>query len=261
MTKPVLYHGAANGPSLPVLAMVFETEADVELRAIDLLAGERHTIPALTQSIARDMGVEGEGPVLVVDGEAMTESVFLAQYLDEMAGGGLQPTDAYAHWEMLMWCRRITERCAPAAAYLGNRAFSQAPLAAMGYADFNALSDTIHSDDLRARWTDLRAGTFDDGQVADSVQKVKDAAQMVEDKLADGREFLMGAFTIADLETYSWLSPMQEVVADAFTDKPRLAAWLDRITARPSVAAALALAGDSNPRQSWAPGPEINRWG
>ena len=38
---------------------------------------------------------EGEGPVLLVDGEAMSESVFIAQYLDDAAGGvGLQPSDA-----------------------------------------------------------------------------------------------------------------------------------------------------------------------
>ena len=261
MTDMILYHGAPNGPSLTVLAMVFETGLPVELRAIDLLRGDRHTIPDLTETVACDMGVEGEGPVLVVDGEAMTESVFLAQYLDESAGAGLQPNDPYAHWEMLMWCRRITERCAPAAAFLGNRAFSHAPLAAMSNTDVGAVTAAIHSDDLRARWTDLRDGVFDDGKIADSIQKVKDAAQMVEHKLADGRDYLMGQFTIADLESYAWLASMTDVVAEAFADKPRTAAWLERIAARPSVAAALALSKDTDPRQSWAPGPEINRWG
>lgn len=261
MTDMILYHGAPNGPSLSVLAMMFETGVNVELRFIDLLAGERHGIPALTQTVARDMGVEGEGPVLVIDGEAMTESVFLAQYLDELAGSGLQPAEAYAHWEMLMWCRRITERCAPAAAFLGNRAFSGARLAAMSDADFGALTAAIHSDDLRARWSDLRGGVFDEAQIADSIQKVKDAANMTEEKLSDGRDFLMGAFTIADLETFAWLAPMQDVVVEAFADKPRTTAWMQRIGARPSVQSALALADGDVPRQSWAPGPEINRWG
>ena len=68
------------------------------------------------------MSIEGEGPVLVADGEPMADSVFLAQYLDEAAGGSLQPTDPYARWEMEMWCRFIIERVAPAAALLGNRA-------------------------------------------------------------------------------------------------------------------------------------------
>jgi GSH-dependent disulfide-bond oxidoreductase len=40
----ILYHGEPNGPSLAVLAALFETGLEVELRHIDLLAGERHTI-------------------------------------------------------------------------------------------------------------------------------------------------------------------------------------------------------------------------
>jgi hypothetical protein len=36
---------------------------------------------------------------------------------------------------------------------------------------------------------------------------------------------------------------------------------MDRVRARPSVQAALARATVSAPQNSWAPGPEINRWG
>jgi GST-like protein len=137
----VLYHGEPNGASLTVLAALAETGDEAALgiacRPIDLLAGERHRIPGLTERVALDMGIEGEGPVLVIDGEAMTESVFLAQYIDELAGGaGLQPADSHAHWEMMMWCRQITERLSPAAALLGNLASSQAEIAAIGAEDF-----------------------------------------------------------------------------------------------------------------------------
>ena len=38
----VLYHGEPNGPSLTVLAALFETGHDAELRNIDLTMGERH---------------------------------------------------------------------------------------------------------------------------------------------------------------------------------------------------------------------------
>jgi len=118
----VLYHGQPNGASLTVLAALEESGLSIECRPIDLLAGERHALAGVSESIALDLGVEGEGPVLVVDCEAMTESVFLAQYFDEAAGGaGLQPADAYARWEMMMWCRQITERLSPAAALLGKR--------------------------------------------------------------------------------------------------------------------------------------------
>ncbi len=250
----VLYHGEPNGPSLAVLAALGESGVEAECKAIDLLASERHALPGLTQTVARDMGVEGEGPVLVVDGEAMTESVFIAQFLDESGANTLQPKDAYAHWQMLMWCRRVTERCAPAAAFLGCRAYARPALDA-------AALERIASPDLRARWEAVQAGDYSQAQVDDSIRHVTAAVQMVEDQLADGRDWLMGPLTIADFETYGWLVGMVDVVPDAFAGKDRASAWMERVRVRPSVQAALARATSAAPQQSWAPGPEINRWG
>ncbi|MFM5922574.1 MAG: glutathione S-transferase family protein [Novosphingobium sp.] len=249
----ILYHGQPNGPSLAVLAALAESGVEAECRPIDLLAGERHTLPGVTEPLARDMGIEGEGPVLAIDGEAMTESVFIAQFLDESGKGSLQPKDAYAHWQMLMWCRRVTERCAPAAAFLGCRA--TAPAA------FAADPGTIASEDLRARWAAARAGDYPDAAVADSVRHVTATVAMIEDQLADGRDWLMAELTIADFETYGWLAGTLALIPDAWTGKPRAAAWLERTRAHPSVQAALARATVTNPESQWAPGPEINRWG
>lgn len=260
--EPVLYHGEPNGASLTVLAALAESGLDIPCRPIDLLSGARHALPEIAEPIALDLGIEGEGPVLVIGGEAMTESVFLAQFLDERAGGcGLQPDDPYAHWEMLMWCRQITERLSPAAALLGNLAHSQAAIAAIPARDFVHIAAAIHSDDLRERWLGLRDGTIDAAQVADSEAKVDQAVQRCEDKLADGREFLMGAFSIADLVTYSWLAGMELVRPEAFSETPLTRAWLARVAVRPCILAALAMANTPEPLKTWAPGPEINRWG
>jgi len=258
----ILYHGQPNGASLTVLAALEETGLAMECRPIDLLAGERHSLPGLSDSVALDLGVEGEGPVLVIDGEAMTESVFLAQYMDEAAGGaGLQPSDAYAHWEMMMWCRQITERLSPAVALLGNLAGSQAAIAAIPADAFSALTSRIASDDLRARWIALHDDVIDAAQIADSEAKVHAAVDRCEAKLADGREWLMGPFSIADLVTFSWLAGMRLLRPDAFAGAASTNSWLDRVAARPSVVAALARATVSEPLRAFAPGPEINRWG
>lgn len=247
----ILYHGEPNGPSLAVLAALAESGVEAECRPIDLLAGERHTLSGLSDATARDMGVEGEGPVLVIDGEAMTESVFIAQFLDESGKQSLQPKDAYAHWQMLMWCRRVTERCAPAAAFLGCRAHAAGKLG----------SPAVASADLAARWAMVRAGDFPDAQVEDSIRHVTATVQLVEDQLADGRDWLMGPLTLADFETYGWLAGMTALVPAAFTGRDRANAWLARVRAHPAVQSALARATIGNPEQSWAPGPEINRWG
>jgi GST-like protein len=246
-----VYHGEPNGPSFTVLAAFFETGLDAARVHIDLAKGQRHNL-ACAQQPEVAMSVEGEGPVVVVDGEGMTDSVFIACYLDEAAEGALRPADPYARWEMMAWCRQLIERTAPAAAYLGLSAHPPAIDA--------ATLAKIGSVDLHARWQDAAAGLNAEDRLADSRMKIAQAANKIEARL-DGREWLMGEFSIADLESYAWLAGMVELVPSAFADRPRTAHWMQRVRARPAVAKALALARHAAPAACWAPGPEINRWG
>lgn len=245
----ILYHGEPAGPSLTVLAAAFEKEVDVMLERIDLAAGERHG-SRVPRAMEVDHSIEGEGPVLVVDGVAMADSVFLACYLDDVgAGPALRPADPYARWQMMAWCRYVIERVAPAAAYIG---LSAAPPA--------AVPAGIASVDLAERWREAVDGRFDEARLTESRTKIAQAVEKIEAQLADGRAWLMGDFGIADLESYAWLAGMPALVPDGFAQKPHIAAWMERVSTRPSVARALSLATAPTPA-TWAPGPEINRWG
>lgn len=260
MMALTLYHGEPNGPSLTVLAALFEADVPADLIHIDLLAGDRHasTVP---RSREVEMSIEGEGPVLIADGVAMADSVFIGCAVDEMAGGGtLVPTDPYSRWEMMTWCRWVIERVAPAAALIGTRGHATPALTGMADASFETLAEGIHSVDLRERWRTCRAGAFPAAQLADSEAKIDAAVAKIEKQL-NGRDWLMGAFTLADLESYGWLAGMPKQVPLAFTHAPRTRDWMARVAARPSVAKALSLATAPDPRMAWAPGPEINRWG
>lgn len=246
----ILYHGQPNGPSFTVLAAAFEKGVAPDLRAIDLVAGERHSA-ALPHALEVDQSIEGEGPVLVVGDVAMTDSVFLACYLDEVGDGpAIRPADPYARWQMMAWCRHVIERVAPAAAALGNAA-----------APPPAVPAGIASADLAGRWQDAVEGKIDEAQRADSRAKIVQAVEKIEAQLSDGRDWLMGDFTIADLESFAWLAGMRAIVPDAFAAAPLTDGWEARLRARPAVARALALATVPTPEGVWAPGPEINRWG
>ncbi|MBA4090648.1 MAG: glutathione S-transferase family protein [Sphingobium sp.] len=246
----ILYHCQPNGPSFTVLAAAFEKGVDLDLRAIDLVAGERHST-ALPHPIEVDQSIEGEGPVLIVGDVAMTDSVFLACYLDEVGSGpAIRPADPYARWQMMAWCRYVIERVAPAAAALGNAAAPPASVPA-----------GIASADLAARWSQAVEGKVDEAQLADSRTKIAQAVEKLEAQLADGRDWLMGDFTIADLETHAWLAGMRGLVPEAFAAAPLTDAWEARLRARPAVAQALGLATVPEPEAIWAIGPEINRWG
>jgi GST-like protein len=247
-----LYHGEPNGPSLTVLAALFAKQVQAQLVRIDLARGERHTLPCGQEPLVA-MSIEGEGPVLVVDGEAMTDSVFIACYLDDVGQGpALRPADPYGRWETMRWCRQMIERIAPAAAYLGCQAHPPQAHA--------ALLHRIGSADLRGRWEQLEAGRFSEEQLEDSRAKIQQAVERIEARL-DGRQWLMGAFSIADLESFGWLAGMTRVVPESFAGKPRTAAWLERVKAQPAVAQARSLARTADPAACWSVGPEINRWG
>ncbi|MEO7689490.1 MAG: glutathione S-transferase [Sphingomonas sp.] len=249
MTR-ILYYGEPNGPSLTVLAAAFEKQVDLPLERVDLVAGDRHSA-RVPHAMEVDQSIEGEGPVLVVDGTPMADSVFIACYLDDVGSGpALRPADPYARWQMMAGCRYVIERLAPAAAYLGLHA-----------APPSTVPEGIASIDLAERWRDAVERRFDEAKLADSRAKVAQATDKIEAQLADGRDWLMGDFTIADLETFAWLAGMPALVADAFTDRPLTNAWLAQVKARPSVARALSLATTAAPETIWAPGPEINRWG
>ena len=53
--------------------------------------------------------------------------------------------------------------------------------------------------------------------------------------LADGRLYLAGEYSIADIMHYPWLQPLQGLRAPMLIEQPRVVAWLDRIGARPAV--------------------------
>ncbi|WP_417320109.1 glutathione S-transferase family protein [Emcibacter sp.] len=255
-----LYHGEPNGPSLSVLAALSEKNLDADLVYIDLTLAERHG-DKCEQSVEVNMSVEGEGPVLVVDGEPLADSVFIARYFDDVGtGAALVPADSYGCWEVMTWCRQIIERLAPAAAFLGVRAYLTGRLGDLDDSDFEARIGKIVSDDLKQRWREVREGNFSDDQIADSESKVSAAVEKVEGQL-EGRDWLMGDFSMADLETYAWLAGMVGLVPAAFENAERTLAWLERVKGRPSVQKALARATVAEPEKSWAPGPEINRWG
>jgi GST-like protein len=247
-----LYHGEPNGPSFTVLASLFEKGLEADLVRIALAEGARHELPC-AQRPEVAMSVEGEGPVLMVDGEAMADSVFIACYLDDVGPGApLRPTDSYGRWETMTWCRQMIERIAPAAAFLGCKAHPPAANPAM--------LAKIGSADLRLRWEMISAGVFAEDKLADSRAKIIAAVEKTEARLA-GRNWLMREFTIADLESYAWLAGMVKLVPEAFAGKTLTRAWMERIKDRPAVQKALALARVADPTAYWAPGPEINRWG
>lgn len=59
--------------------------------------------------------------------------------------------------------------------------------------------------------------------------------EVVDRWLSDGRTFLAGEYSIADIMHYPWLKAGLDLQFPALLEKPRIPAWLNRIGERPAV--------------------------
>ena len=85
----------------------------------------------------------------------------------------------------------------------------------------------------------------------------------LETELADS-EWLAGpAFSLADIAMFAFVNYLPRLTPDLVNAQkaPRTTAWLKRVSDRPAVKAALALARSPDPYAVAAPGPEHIRWG
>ena len=66
------------------------------------------------------------------------------------------------------------------------------------------------------------------------------------DKRLDGRDFIAGDYSIADMAAYPWIAPHAKQKMD-LVDFPNVARWFDAISQRPATARAYALGPQVNP--------------
>jgi GSH-dependent disulfide-bond oxidoreductase len=65
--------------------------------------------------------------------------------------------------------------------------------------------------------------------------------------LSDGREFLAGVFTVADIAAFRYFGEWAETHPECFAATPKLLALVARVAARPNITAYLA----ARPVTSW----------
>jgi len=82
-----------------------------------------------------------------------------------------------------------------------------------------------------------------------------------EDALAKGPWLSGSNYSLADIDAFSILRPVQHLAPDLLEPAPRTRDWLSRIESRPAVKAALAASRTGKPHEAFTPGPEHSRWG
>jgi glutathione S-transferase len=191
----ILYEHGSSGNCLKCRLLLRELGRDYESVPVDLFLGETRT----PEHFARNP--DGRIPVLELDtGETISESGAILLYLAE--GTELLPTEPLARARVHQWMFFEQNRI-------------EAELAVARFMRLAGRDETMPR------------------EYAHRLERGADALEALERGLADGRPFITGErYTVADIALYGYVHCAAEAGADPRAH-PRVAAWLDRIEARP----------------------------
>jgi GSH-dependent disulfide-bond oxidoreductase len=252
-----LYHGEPTFNSAEPLILLHEKGLPFESRYLDLLAFEQHA-PAFLE-----LNPQGQVPVLVHDGQAITETTLMLQYIDAaLDGPKFLPKSDAGYYRMHMWSKYMDEYFAPALSMLGWREHGAARLRGRDLAAARAGFARLPPE-RRAVWEQALAG----GASADELERARNGLETrvrrLESALEDQLHLAGDDYSLADIMMFPTARALAALLPDLVNPvaTPGIAAWIARIGARPAVQAALATARTPAPELAFAPGPETPRWG
>jgi glutathione S-transferase len=259
-----LFHWEPNCGALKVLIALHEKGLDFRSRWVDFLSLEQYELAPFAAPEAA-MTIEGEAPVLVHDGNVISDSFNTILYLDEaFPVPPLQPATAEGQWRIQVWARQFAEVLAPAVSTLGCQRHLTAALAAQrDRAALGARAAQIGMHERRLAWEAALAGNYPEALLADSRRKVGLVLGRVEAALEQSDWLLASGYSLADIDLFGLAHALPTLLPEVAgaAALPRVTAWLGRVRARPAVQQALAASRSGHPERAFAPGPEHSRWG
>jgi glutathione S-transferase len=250
-----LYHWKPVSHSARVLICLNEIGLEFESRFVDLMAFEQFS----PQFMA--LNPQAQVPVLRVDGETLTESALINQYLAESnPAAGLAPEDPLGWYECLCWSKYVDYNLGSSVATLGCRELLVPLLAGRDRRELLAAIDAIPVPERRPGWRAAAENAYSDEAIANSERKVQLVLDRMETVLAESDWLIGDSYSIADIDSFAMLDALRDIAPHLVNEDsaPQTMQWLSRIAARPAVAAALATHDDV---EGFAPGPEHSRWG
>lgn len=181
----------------------------------------------------------GVVPTLVVDGEPIVESSVICEYLDEVhPDPPLAPRDPLGRARMRAWMRYFEEVPTTAIRVPSFNQLFTRRIRQMHDADgFDAMTERMP---LRKHfYRHMGAEGFDERTLAESLDRLRQCLVRVATTLRDGRTFLLGDYTIADILLVPSVVRMDDLgLAHLWADLPDVTRWFQAVQARPSFALA-----------------------
>ena len=227
-----LYQGSISTCSQKVRLVLAEKDLPFAIRDMDVPAGEH-----LSDWYLR-LNPNGVVPTLVHDGVAIVDSSVICEYLDEVfADPPLVPAGPAERAGMRAWMRYFEEVPTAAIRVPSYNRVLVRHFQALDPADRAARQDRMPL--RRHFYEDLGQDGFSSTQYNRSMERLEACLRRVEAALADGRSWLCGGFSIADIVLLPSVIRMLDIgLAPLWANLPRVADWLARAMDRPSFAMA-----------------------
>ena len=239
------YHAEPVANSLKSMIPLKEKGLDFESVYVDLHKFEQH------QPWFIAINPEGQVPVLDHDGTIVTHTTVINEYLEDAFPDSppLRPNTPAGNARMRYWNKFIDEHVMNFVSMHGWHRMVGVIARGIDTGDFARLVERIPLHEQREKWKTARSG-FSEADLANATRKIEVAVDKVEAQLGESEWLAGDTYTLADINFYAHCGMMVERMFPDLaigTRAPRLVAWRDRMTARPGVAASLAMPDHTAP--------------
>ena len=240
-----LYHAEPLANSLKCLIPLKEKGLEFESIYVDLHKFEQHE-PWFVA-----INPEGQVPVLDHDGVIVTHTTVINEYLEDVFTDSppLRPADPVGKARMRFWNKFVDEQVMNYVSMHGWHRMVGVIARSIEGGEFEKLVARIPLHEQREKWRTARSG-FSPSDLANATRKIEVAVDKVEQQLTQSPWLVGESYTLADINFFAHCGmALQRLFPEMGVEKraPRLVEWVERVRARPGVAAALAMPDRTNP--------------
>ncbi|HEY4405427.1 MAG TPA: glutathione S-transferase family protein [Xanthobacteraceae bacterium] len=241
-----LYHAGLSQASVKVRTTLAEKGLAYQSHFLRLPEGEHLTPEFLA------LNPDGQVPALVHDGEVITETTVINEYLeDAFPDPPLRPASPIERARMRRWSQIVDEHLFHAIATIG-WAFGIGPiLRERGLAEFEKSLARITLHSKRQKWFKAYHG-FPQEDLDEARAKIASGVARMEQALAEHRYLAGPSYSLADINVLSSVERMPRWSPDLMNQKisPRTFEWLQRLMERPAVKATYSVSAEAPPRST-----------
>ena len=231
-----LYHNDMSVCAAKVRLVLAEKGLQWKGYPLNLRAGD-----ALKPEYLR-LNPNGVVPTVVHDGRVIIESTVICEYLDDVAPEPpLRPRDPYARARMRLWTKQLDEGVHAATGTLSTCVAFRYQHLKKTPEDMKRYFDAIPQQERRERLQKAVEFGMDAPTFAPALRRFDRLADDMDRTLAEGDWLAGDSHSLADVAYTPYMVRLEHLgLDDMIKARPRVAAWRDRLIARPSFKTAVA---------------------